>query len=274
MAGDFGITATEITEMLNYCIKLELLSTENNYVRSKSLDERLQGVYNKRGGNNSFLSQKLQQIADNCDRNYTTRPIPVAESTQSKVKEIKVNESKEKEKKEVAFSAENAVEDASFFDPEKSPTIPLPTEKKEKKRSAQKKEKEEPATEHWAAIVKLWHDFYRENIGHGTEDPTFTGVHTKALKNIIANIKTRNEKKNFVWNEERAIFSFTHFLQYAYNLEWLRQNFLLPNLEKQFDKIINQHQNGTGTTTAKPRNDYSDIKRELAAELGINQGQQ
>ena len=48
MGGDFGVSATEIRSVVDYCINLEMLFSENGFIKSESLDERLKPVYEKR----------------------------------------------------------------------------------------------------------------------------------------------------------------------------------------------------------------------------------
>ena len=111
MAGDFGVSATEIHDMLSYCISLDMITLENGVIRSKSLDERLECVYKKRVAKKEFLSQK-PHIKVVSDTDNTTKDIVSAtESTQSKVKEIKVNK-----KKELLLDAGASENYKKFFD--------------------------------------------------------------------------------------------------------------------------------------------------------------
>jgi hypothetical protein len=111
MAGDFGVSATEIHEMLGYCIKLEMLTLENGIIRSKSLDERLECVYKKRGTKKEFLLQKPHINVVSDTDNTTKNIVSATESTQSKVKEIKVNK-----KKELVLDADASENYKRFFD--------------------------------------------------------------------------------------------------------------------------------------------------------------
>ena len=111
MAGDFGVSATEIHDMLSYCIGLDMITLENGVIRSKSLDERLECVYKKRVAKKEFLSQK-PHIKVVSDTDNTTKDIVSdTESTQSKVKEIKVNK-----KKELLLDAGASENYKKFFD--------------------------------------------------------------------------------------------------------------------------------------------------------------
>jgi hypothetical protein len=123
----------------------------------------------------------------------------------------------------------------------------------QKKKSAAKKEK---VTEHWQALVDVWFKFYLEKKG---EEPTFEGQHGKQLKEIVERLKKRADKRRETkpelgpWDEKNATDTLLHFLQHAFNIEWIHNNFLLSNLVNQFDKIIadaaekrtTQHGNGT-----------------------------
>lgn len=48
LAGDFGVSVTEIRDILNYCISLELICRDNGVLYSQTLDERLKFFYQKR----------------------------------------------------------------------------------------------------------------------------------------------------------------------------------------------------------------------------------
>lgn len=100
MSGDFGVSATEIRSVVDYCILLELLFNKEGFVNSESLDERLLPVYEKRG--------KAKELSKNQLRNngkfatvITDQPVvTVTEMPQSKVKETK---EKKRKKKEITY---------------------------------------------------------------------------------------------------------------------------------------------------------------------------
>lgn len=93
MAGDIGVSVTEITEMLNYCIKLELLFTDGDTIYSKTLDEKLKPVYEKRE-----LARKRYESQTSKTPNQDDEGVSVTETTQSKGKgKGKVKENKKEE---------------------------------------------------------------------------------------------------------------------------------------------------------------------------------
>lgn len=105
ISGDFGVSVTEIREILDYCYRLELLFLKDGFVSSESLDERLLPVYQKRKINKELSAKQKRKngkFDSNSDenivsdvRNSVNNVIIGAEMPQSKVKESKVNNSKE-----------------------------------------------------------------------------------------------------------------------------------------------------------------------------------
>jgi len=91
MAGDFGVSATEIRDVIDYCIKLEMIFLNNGFINSESLDERLKPVYEKRGKSKDN-SKKQQRINGKfAVNNSVSNGVSVAEMPQSKVNKSKVN---------------------------------------------------------------------------------------------------------------------------------------------------------------------------------------
>jgi len=96
MSGDFGVSATEIRSVVDYCIVLELLFSVNGFVKSESLDERLAPVYEKRGKAKELSKKQLRENGKFAINNTDDTVVTVTETPQSKVKEIKGNKSKAK----------------------------------------------------------------------------------------------------------------------------------------------------------------------------------
>lgn len=95
MGGDFGVSATEIRNVVDYCITLEMLFLEKGFIRSESLDERLKPVYEKRQVSKE-ISKKQQRIDGKfAVKNTESFGVSVTEMPQSKVNEIKVKKKKE-----------------------------------------------------------------------------------------------------------------------------------------------------------------------------------
>ncbi len=91
MAGDFGVSVTEIRDVLSYCVKLELLFLKNDFINSESLDERLNPVYEKRKVAKGISSKQYRVNGKFCNSNTIPNGISVTEMPQSKVNKIKVN---------------------------------------------------------------------------------------------------------------------------------------------------------------------------------------
>jgi len=95
LSGDFGFSATEIRDFVDYCIsKLELLFEKDGFIYSESLNERLKPVYDKRGKAKE-LSKKQQRINGKfCNNNTKQTVVTVTETPQRKEKEKKENKIK------------------------------------------------------------------------------------------------------------------------------------------------------------------------------------
>jgi hypothetical protein len=91
MAGDFGVSATEIRDVLDYCIKLEMLFLNNGFINSESLDERLIPVYEKRGRSKDNSKKQQRVNGKFVITNTVSNGVSVAEMPQSKVNKSKVN---------------------------------------------------------------------------------------------------------------------------------------------------------------------------------------
>jgi hypothetical protein len=92
MAGDFGVSATEIRDVVNYCIKLEMLFLNNGFINSESLDERLVPVYEKRGRSKDNSKKQQRLNGKFVSSNSVSNGVSVAEKPQSKVNKSKVKE--------------------------------------------------------------------------------------------------------------------------------------------------------------------------------------
>ena len=94
--------------------------------------------------------------------------------------------------------------------------------------------KKKPKTEHWTPLVDMYFVWYKEKFGF---KPDFTGVSIKSLKLIIEKLQTIAKENNVEWSEKNARGYLKKILTEAYEDEWLKQNFLLENINKQFSKI-------------------------------------
>lgn len=112
MSGDFGVSVTEIRDVVDFCISLEMLFNKDGFVSSESLDERLAPVYAKRGRAKELSKQQLRSNGKFCNNNTEATVVSVTEKPQSKVKEIKVEESKNKNDLEaIASHPQKKIED-------------------------------------------------------------------------------------------------------------------------------------------------------------------
>jgi hypothetical protein len=94
MAGDFGVSVTEIREVVDYAMNLELLFEKDGFIHSESLDERLAAVYEKRKVNKSKSKKQLRVNGKFVKDNPADAVVSVTDKPQSKVNKSKVNKSK------------------------------------------------------------------------------------------------------------------------------------------------------------------------------------
>lgn len=94
LSPDFDIDSDVIKEIVDYCIKLNLLQITNGYLHCDKLTFRLEEtLMTRRKGYCNNNAKRYQLKGVNVDINEVNVDI----NTQSKVKESKLNESKEKE---------------------------------------------------------------------------------------------------------------------------------------------------------------------------------
>jgi len=96
MSGDFGISTTEtLISVTEYFERLKLITIEDGKLFSNKLKERLNPVIEKRRrAEESYNLRKKEQLISKQLISDTENTVSVTETTQSKVKESKVNKSK------------------------------------------------------------------------------------------------------------------------------------------------------------------------------------
>lgn len=85
LAGDFGFPMSEIREVVDYCIKLEMLFNKNGFIYSESLNEKLAPVYEKRGKARESSKQQLRKNGKFVIKNTDTSELQTSETPQSRV---------------------------------------------------------------------------------------------------------------------------------------------------------------------------------------------
>lgn len=87
----------------------------------------------------------------------------------------------------------------------------------------------------WSDLLSIYFSFCREKF---SEIPTFDGGQPRDLRLIIVALRKRAEKTAHPWDHDTATSRFRHFLEYCYHDPWLRDNWLLTNLNRHKDKIF------------------------------------
>lgn len=200
---------------------LGIISSNNGETFNKQLLNYAENFKIKKEKNKKRISEwrENQEVTENVTRynDVTERVRNTPKVNRSKVKESKVNS-----------SVTNVTGGSENLSPEIQKKNRVENPKKNKEFGGEK-------TLFWGALVDTWFKFYESKKG---ETPTFTGAAPKDLKAIAENLQKRSVDRGEQWTEEIAVATLARFLTYAYSLPWLCDNFLLSNLNRQFDKII------------------------------------
>lgn len=92
MSGDFEVSVAEIKEVVEYCIKLEMLFLKDGFVHSESLDIRLKPVYDKREQAKEMSEKQKRANGKFIKNNTGLNGVSVTESTQSKAEQSELNQ--------------------------------------------------------------------------------------------------------------------------------------------------------------------------------------
>lgn len=108
LAGDFDVDSALVTEIINYCVYIKLLIREENTIFSEGLKKRLQPVIDSRNRVKTYKEQNK----------LTKGRVSTVETPQSKVKESKVNKTKDINENINIYSGADAVEAVieNYFD--------------------------------------------------------------------------------------------------------------------------------------------------------------
>lgn len=225
VSGDFGVSAAEIRQLVSYGVSIHLLHIENGVIYSKSLNERLSHVYEKRKAKQSKSESQPRNNGVFASHNTAQSVVSAPETPQSKVKESKVYNTIITNSKEFV---ENEPLDSSGV-----VGVVAATKKIKKKKIPQKKKDAEP---YWYYIRKLWIMFNRTHLKFNVEpipDRDYSHLHR-----IVEKIRERAKNENIEWEQAEALKRIENFFIAAYSDKWLRENFLLSNLESSMQKIF------------------------------------
>jgi hypothetical protein len=115
MAGDFGVSVAEMSDVIDFCCRLELIFLKDGFIFSESLNERLAPVFVKRGKAKELSAQQLRASGKYVSSNAESSGVSVTEMPQSKVKEIRVEETKVEESEGAPDFEKEIFEDERFI---------------------------------------------------------------------------------------------------------------------------------------------------------------
>lgn len=251
MSGDFGIEAEKIKEIVDYCIKLELLLNKNGFINSDSLDERLAPVYEKRDKAKELSKEQKRSLGKFVSVTETTEsPIitvtempyddqfPITEMPQSKVKESKRKETKE-------IFAVPAIPPEQFSLPIETLIHPLILQPINGEKMPEIKNKTL-----YQDCMAAYNDFCLRETGIKA---IIDGLGGKSIKGIMASLKTVSNA-----GSDEDVLNAWKFILINYS-KWdkfhktqIKLNQILSNLPN----IINSIKNGTKPTSSKPESRF------------------
>lgn len=159
--------------------------------------------------------------------NTQSEDTPDSKGTQEPPKHNKLHNTTTKDKQE-NISVPNGTEEGQGSSDKEQP-------KKEKKVPRKKRKKKEDSTPHWMVLVDVWFEFYEKHEGL---KPSFAGSDPRELKEIVGKLQKRAEEEEYEWTEEVAKDTLLYFLKIAKRGKWLKDHFLLMNINRQFDTIL------------------------------------
>lgn len=211
-----GVASALVSDVLKSCLKHKLfdqsLFDKHMVLTSKGIQKRWLLVMTQLRRKVEIDSEFwLVSSEDKEVSSEETHP-PITLSTQ---KEIKLNQTKQKETKpkEKVLPAK--------------PPVP--------KTSVAKKAARQEVEPFWNELVAVWFAFGVEKFNI---KPSFERDDPKIFKRIIQRLKKRAADQKVEWNVKSGPQRLRFYLEKAFEDKWLSENFLLSNLEKQFDKII------------------------------------
>lgn len=172
LSGDFGFSVTEIREVLNYCISLEMLFLKEGFIYSESLNERLAPVYQKRGRSKEASAKQRRLNGKFATETTDINSISATEKPQSKVKESKVKESKVEER-ESPPTLKNIF---SFF--ETHPKMAAFSAEQRKLSSERFFHKKGKDNENWITEAEIW------IMGEKNKPEQINNLPTKSYKDL------------------------------------------------------------------------------------------
>lgn len=249
LAGDFEVSVTEIRQIVDYCIELQLLFIENGQIYSKSLLDELQPVYDKRTARKEFSEQQPREHGRFRSRNTVSQDPNGVSSTEmpqlDQIRSDQINNTID-----TSYQA-----DAGAPAAEKNPIVgisePSVVNKLAKKKKLQPRKKKEspPETRLFNRIKIHWWEWFmgrNENTA-----PKFDGGSGSAITSICKYLITQGRKKDYIDEEMIYEFAFEQFALILARWEELKPNKYLytsvdiKNISSNLNSIVNYFNHGS-----------------------------
>jgi len=257
-AAELGVSATEIREMVDFCIKIELLfKTDNDFIYSESLNENLKSVFEKRQREREkSKARKRRESGQFASDNPTIGGVSATEIPQSKVEYSIENKSIERENIENAATAAPLLKSAF---------------KKTGKQQKKATQAEEAGLEdnHQKAFLNAYIEFYQNRVNIAPKITKADAINAADLRKFL--VSRCNDK-----SEEGALLSMQYIYKNWDKLEPFLQNQVgLTQINKNINNILIQIKNGFKTSKNSGNNSgasLSDIFAMVDASTGKGSG--
>lgn len=233
MAGDFSIEPEQLKEIIDYLIKLKLIIQEGEIIFSQTMINRFEGLFRKRKRDSERLS-----LTKTNDGN-----IIADDNAQSKVKDSKVNKRKENEIKEKGNKGNQPPIFLNSSLKEKNNVDNLLNEKgkstsdSQKEKSSEKKEIISVEGIEQCKIIFL-------------KQSPFYAWEQKDSEQLVSILQKIVQTKISVQTEIDLIESFSSLLQKLPEY-WRTKKFTIPNLNYNYNEIVNEIRANKQSTQGK-----------------------
>lgn len=162
------------------------------------------------------------------------------------INQTKLNNISSEESGQAASSPEGS--DPGLAEEINPPISPDPQEK-ERKKVAPKKERK--PIEHFNPCVAIWFEVYLSSYGR---KPTFKSPEAASFKSLLLKLKDSCAEAGKDWTQENATQALRAYLMAARKDNWLCNNFLISNLNRQYDKVLSMAKGGSQMPQNAPKN--------------------
>lgn len=237
----YGVSKEWLLGFVSYCVRIDLFYEQDGFIYSKRMlgHKKLMKSYSEYGRQGAIKRWGGDRGA-------------ISGGNAKKEKR------EEKEKKENTTVSGGKPPEANKVEVVDKPAKPV-----------SKSKKKLDAEPFWKELVTVYFSFCWDMFN---EKPSFDGSSPSDMHRIIECLKKRAAERNVEWTEETAKLRWREFLGRAFQDDWLKQNWLLSNLNRHKDKVflnLISHKNGTHQQIVAPKNGTSEARTDALKGWGL-----